>query len=155
MLVFLIIMLLLDLVYFETKLTIVILLSLTITGESQTSEHRYNAEILMVPTCVMLIVATFPIFLERLFNSTCTVESIRVIQACLHVGIYLVVVISTCSTLLAAFCLEHLPLASLLISLFHLAWSAFMISLAYLTWRKARKCYEVILEFHDFLIEYR
>lgn len=148
-------MLLLDLIYFEKRLTIGIILALKMTKPEEVQNHRYNAEILMVPTCVMLILSTFPVFLERLFNSTCTVESIRVIQACLHVGIYLVMLVSICATILASFCLKDLQNTSIIVACIHIMWAALLSTASYQTWRSARQSYLAMIEFHDFLIEYR
>jgi len=74
----LIITLLLDLAFFKDHATVIIVLVSKIANTPDPAT-KYSGEILMIPTCVMLILATFPVFLERLFTSTQTVESIRVI----------------------------------------------------------------------------
>lgn len=107
MLVVLVAILLMDLVYFPKRVTVDIFFALKIVGTpTDLVDRRYNSEILMVPTSVLLILSTFPVFLERLFSSTQSVESIKVIQTCLYVGIYLVALVSASGMCLAAFCMQ-------------------------------------------------
>lgn len=105
---------------------------------------------MLITTLILFILSIVPVCLGKTLKTTCSVDVSKYVAKIMKVGFVVTFVILTVSTIICSVLLRNIWATFL-----HLLWLVIMTSLAFKTFESANQCHKKLLEFHNFLVEFR
>jgi hypothetical protein len=105
---------------------------------------------MLVTTSIFFILSTVPIYLGKTLKATSSVDVAKFIVKIMKIAVFVSFLLLSISTVVCTFLLENFWA-----TIIHLFWLVSATTFTYKTFEAAQKCYKKLLEFHDFLVDFR
>lgn len=115
-----------------------------------------NSEFLIATTSAFMITAVVPYFLGRLMTKKKSAFTCMQIKNYVRIGVLIEVIITLVAAVATVICLSSVSFKSALVgAAFNICAGLIITTIAAMTWQSAENCTLTMIEFHEFLLNYK